>query len=206
VVFYAGVIPMSDAALRTSVIGMPEFITRFRFAKRVTAYCQACPAYGKNWSCPPFGFDADELLARYNHVYLFGVKMAHDDKTRASADSPEKALMYSVRLMDNVNQKLLNILHSLESRYPGSRGASAGSCKICETCARTLEQPCRFPEKMRNSVESLGFDVSMISKELLGIELVWLKDSLPPYQVLVNALFTRERRDDIIEQGAAISL
>jgi predicted metal-binding protein len=198
VVFYAGVIPMSDAALRTIVIGMPELMTRFRFAKRVTAYCQACPIYGKNWSCPAFGFDVDELLARYNHVYLFGVKMTHDDRTVASFDSPEKALKYSMWLMDNVNLKLLDILHSLERQYPGSRGASGGSCKICKTCARVLEQPCRFPEKMRNSVESLGFDVSMISEELLGIRLVWLKDSLPPYQVLVNALFTKERRDDII--------
>jgi predicted metal-binding protein len=184
--------------LKTSVKGMRELIASFRFADRVMSYCAACPIFGRNWSCPPFDFDVDEFLARYDYAYIFGVKMIHGEKTREAYNTQKSSLKYSVWLMDNVNLKLLDILHGLERKYPGSRGASGGSCKICKSCARIDSLPCRFPEKMRNSIESLGFDVSMISKELLGLELVWMKDGLPPYQVLVNALFTVGRHDEII--------
>jgi predicted metal-binding protein len=189
---------MSEVELRTGVIGMRELTGRFRFADDVMKLCAACPIFGKNWSCPPFGFDVDEFLGRFNHVYLFGIKMAHDEGTRAAARGAEKSLKYSVWLMDNVNLKMLDILHDLERKYSGSRGASGGSCKICPRCARADDLPCRFPDRMRNSIESLGFNVSMISEELLGLKILWFKDELPPYQVLVNALFTRERHDEII--------
>jgi predicted metal-binding protein len=184
--------------LKTGLIGMRELITGFRFADRVMSYCADCPIYGKNWSCPPFDFDVEELLGRFNWVYLFGIKMIHGEETRRRVSAPQDALDYSMRLMHDVNLKMLDVLHDLERKYPLSRGASGGSCRICRVCARVDSLPCRFPDRMRNSVESLGFDVSMITERLLGLKLVWLKDALPPYQVLVNALFTAERHDDII--------
>jgi predicted metal-binding protein len=195
-----GLIAVNDGAveLKTSVMGMKELIASFRFADRVMSYCAACPIFGKNWSCPPFDFDVDGLLARYDYAYIFGIKMIHGKQALEAHNTPKSALKYSVWLMDNVNLKLLDILHSLEVKYPGARGASGGSCKICRACARIDSLPCRFPDKMRNSIESLGFDVSMITKELLGLDLVWMKDGLPPYQVLVNALFTSGRHDEII--------
>lgn len=184
--------------LKTREIAMRDLIYYYRFADRVMSYCSACPIFGKNWSCPPFDFDVGELLGRFDFAYIFGVKMIHDEKTRAACNTQKSALKYSVWLMDNVNLKLLDILHDLERKYPGSRGASGGSCKICPKCARIDSLSCRFPERMRNSIESLGFDVSMISKDLLGLELIWMKDGLPAYQVLVNALFTTGRHDEII--------
>jgi predicted metal-binding protein len=189
---------MSNVSLKTNVIGMRELIARFRFPEKIMEFCKACPIYGRNWSCPPFSFDVDELLGRYNCAYLFGIKMTHGDAARTSINTGGAALKYSVWLMDNVNLKMLSSLHDLERKYPGSRGASGGSCKICRTCARTEERPCRFPGKMRNSIESLGFDVMKISEELLGLKLLWMRDALPQYQVLINALFTKDRHDDII--------
>ncbi|MDR3255168.1 MAG: DUF2284 domain-containing protein [Synergistaceae bacterium] len=189
---------MSETTLKTAVIGMSELIGRYRFAGDIFELCAACPIFAKNWSCPPFEFDVDEFLGRFNHVYLFGIKMTHDETTRAAMDTKEKSEDYAFRLMEGVNLKMLAILHDLERKYPGSRGASGGSCRICGVCARVDSMPCRFPDKMRNSIESLGFNVSMISDELLGLKILWFKDALPPYQVLVNALFTNERRDEII--------
>jgi predicted metal-binding protein len=189
---------MSDIALKTNVTEMRELITRFRFEKKVMDLCAACPIYGKNWSCPPFYFDVNEFLSRFNYGYLFGVKMIHDEETRTLMNTPEMSLKYSVWLMESVNLRMLDILHELERKYPGSRGASGGSCRLCPSCARKEDKPCRFPDRMRNSIESLGFDVSMITEELLGLKLVWMKDALPPYQILVNALFTKERHDEII--------
>jgi predicted metal-binding protein len=177
---------------------MKDLIASYRFADRVMSYCAACPVFGRNWSCPPFSFDVGEFLGRFDFAYIFGVKMVHGESTLAAHNTAQSALKYSMSLMDSVSLKLLDILHGLERKHRGSRGASGGNCKICRTCARIDSLPCRFPERMRNSIESLGFDVSMITKELLGLELVWMTDRLPPYQVLVNALFTVGRHDGII--------
>ena len=50
-------------------------------------------------------------------------------------------------------------------------------------------KPCRHPEQLRHSLESVGFDVVAISRDLLGLELEWSKDgSLPKHLTLVTAL------------------
>ena len=39
---------------------------------------------------------------------------------------------------------------------------------------------------MRYSLDALGFDLSALTSDLLGIELQWAKESLPPYYTLIN--------------------
>ena len=47
---------------------------------------------------------------------------------------------------------------------------------------------------MRHSLESVGFDIEAMTRELLGIDLEWSTDgSLPKHITLVTALFTREK-------------
>jgi predicted metal-binding protein len=197
---------MKDESLNACAIDMAELVSRFHFPDRVWGYCVPCPNHGKKWSCPPFGFDVPELLGRYKYAYLFGVKMIYDDETRALAGTKEKALDTAVGLMRKVNTDLQELLRGIEADYPGSLAASGGTCRICDTCARPEDKPCRFPDKMRPSVESLGFDVTMITEELLGIKLVWFDEGLPEYQTLVNALFTSERRDEILDRKMDISV
>ncbi|GHV54511.1 hypothetical protein FACS1894216_14680 [Synergistales bacterium] len=197
---------MKDVSLDTCVIDMAELVSRFHFPDRVWGYCVPCPNHGGKWSCPPFGFDVPELLGRYKHAYLFGVKMTYDDETRARADTKEKVLDTAVQLMRKANKDLQELLRGIEADCPGSLAAAGGTCGICDTCARPDGKPCRFPDKMRPSVESLGFDVSMITEELLGMKLLWFDKELPEYQTLVNALFTSERRDGIMDRKRSISI
>ena len=56
-------------------------------------------------------------------------------------------------------------------------------------CSRPLGLPCRHPDKCFRSLESLGGDVALITKELFGFELLWPKDGkLPEYYMFVGAL------------------
>ena len=79
----------------------------------------------------------------------------------------------------------------LEERYPGSVSLSAGCCSLCrpEGCGRASGLACRYPQKMRYSIESLGGNVGLTVSKLMGIELEWVTEGrLPSYFVLVGGL------------------
>lgn len=85
-------------------------------------------------------------------------------------------------------------LFALEENVEGSRALYPGSCNLCNggRCARINGEPCRHPEKMRYSIESLGGDVMKTAKEIFDIEIVWAKaGETPPYMVLVGGLLTK---------------
>ena len=82
---------------------------------------------------------------------------------------------------------------ALEKEYPGSISLSAGSCSLCKDgCTRAVREPCRYPEMMRYSIESLGGDVGRTVSKLMGYELEWIEEGkLPSYFVLVGGLLKK---------------
>ena len=95
--------------------------------------------------------------------------------------------------MEEVRKDLDKNLLELEKQYPQSKAFFAGSCQICQMgkCMRIAGKPCISSERVRPSLESLGFDVSKISTELLNIEMKWSKNGiLPEYFTLVSGFFS----------------
>lgn len=73
------------------------------------------------------------------------------------------------------------------------------------TCARkghapgSEGRPCRYPDRIRPSLESLGFDIGKTASELLGIELKWSEpgsSGLPEYFTLVSGFFSSRPAND----------
>lgn len=56
------------------VLPMADYIREFRDAGRFIEYCKACGQYGTCWACPPFDFDTDKVLGRYDSILLVAVK------------------------------------------------------------------------------------------------------------------------------------
>lgn len=83
-------------------------------------------------------------------------------------------------------------LLALESKYPDSKAFFAGFCTLCtQECARIIGEPCRYPTKIRHSLESFGFDIGKTASQLLNIDLKWSNDGrLPEYFTLVSGFFT----------------
>ena len=105
-------------------------------------------------------------------------------KAAALAD-PEMFLRPYRRALDT-------LLEERERETPGSLRLDAGRCLVCERCARRDEQPCRFPEKLRYSLESLGANVGALAADKLGAPLQWgTRNAAPEYFVLVGALLTK---------------
>jgi predicted metal-binding protein len=185
---------------RVSGVSVRLLEERYRFADKFMALCRECGNYNSNWACPPFDFDVSEYLGKYDYAYVLGVQWVHDEETIAKADTREKALIYSKELYRKGMEEMLAFILQLEEKYPESSGVSAGGCSCCASCARPRNEPCRFPRRVRHSLESLSFDVSMIAQDFLGLELQWMKNTLPKAQAIINALFVKGQRGRLLDE------
>ena len=96
--------------------------------------------------------------------------------------------------MAGCNKALAEELFEMEKAYPGSVSLSAGSCSTCgkDGCTRPSGKPCRYPDKMRYSIEALGGNVGKTVHDLLGIELEWIEEGkAPSYFVLAGGLLEK---------------
>ncbi|MDR3354176.1 MAG: DUF2284 domain-containing protein [Synergistaceae bacterium] len=188
---------MKNVSFSAACCGMENMPRHYRSEDLFMALCRECSNYGANWACPPFGFNVSELLKKFGCLYVFGAKVVNPEKAVRTSGTYEKSVAYTGRIFKEVKSALSGLLLTLEERYPGGLGLSAGRCDVCPACARIDGSPCRFPGRCRHSLESLGFDVAAISENMLGTRLLWIKDALPEYQMFVNG-FLAEREDDEI--------
>ncbi len=176
---------------REVTIPAEEFISRYRDVDRIRQYCLQCPGYGKSWGCPPFDFDPCTVSDGFKTVRLMATIIGFDEPTRAACQDAQAAARVGREAMNEVWQSLLPRLYDMEREVPGSR-CFTFRCVLCpEGCTRPEGKPCRHPDKLRHSLESVGFDIEAMTRELLEIELEWSRDgSLSKHITLVTALFT----------------
>ena len=152
----------------TGALPMSEMLEKYVDVEKFLGYCAACPRCGQTWSCPPYDFDPAAVWPQY-----------------AAVADPEMVLRPYRRAFDA-------LLEERERETCGSLRLDAGRCLVCERCARRDEEPCRFPEKLRYSLESLGANVGALAADKLGAPLQWgTKDAPPEYFVLVGAVLTK---------------
>lgn len=174
-----------------------DYIENYVDVPKFLGYCKKCDSYGKNWSCPEFNFDAEELWEKYKYVYIMGTKIIFDKDTINNIEDKDLLKKQMEDALWKEKKVLTEKLWKLEEDYLGSISLSAGSCKLCSKCQRQIDKPCIHPDKMRYSIESIGGDVGKTLSSLLGIELQWAKDgNLPEYYILVSGLLTNS--NDVI--------
>ena len=99
------------------------------------------------------------------------------------------------KLIDGNLAGLMEELVSLEKIYPGSNALIPGSCIVCGygNCSRKEGKPCRHPDKMHHSLESLGSDLDKTTRDMFGIEMKWIvNNELPDYFVQIGGLLIKE--------------
>ena len=167
-----------------------EFVRRYRDVERIAGYCRQCPGYGKCWACPPFDFDPATVTDGFKSVTVMGAIIEFDEATRAACTSADQGRAMGKHAMDEVWKTLLPQLYKMEREAPGSR-CFTFRCVLCpEGCTRPEGKPCRHPELMRYSLESVGFDLVAMTRDLLGIDLEWSTDGqLPKHITIISALF-----------------
>lgn len=173
-------------------IAVSDYVRDYVDVPRFLECCKACPNYGVKWSCPPYDFDPLGLWTQFREFLIFGVKIGLcDEIIGADYNAPE--INKEIRAVFAAEKKkLMERAYALEKENPGSLGLSAGSCSICAECSKKSGAPCRRPELMRYSIESLGGDVCATAEKLLATPIKWAKGGkTPEYFVLVCGLLKR---------------
>ena len=93
--------------------------------------------------------------------------------------------------VDGRDRALLETLLALEQTRSGAWTIAAGRCELCPRCARRDGLPCRNPGRMRYSFSAFGFDLAALARQELGIELLWVANGLPEYDVALAAFLER---------------
>ena len=58
---------------------------------------------------------------------------------------------------------------------------------------------------MRYSMDAFGFDLSAITKDMLGIEILWCKDRLPEYFTLIHGILTMDKVPDEVWESTGLN-
>lgn len=175
-------------------VPVAEFVRSCVDVEKFSAYCRACHGYGKTWSCPPFNFNPSELWEKYHTIRLYSRKIPIPESMQATRFSPEELNRAALELLRTEKRAMLTELLELEKQFPGSMMLSAGSCNVCPegSCTRSTAEPCRNPEMMRYSIESLGGDVGKALELYFNLQLLWGRDGhMPEYYILLGGLLKK---------------
>lgn len=177
---------MSRLEARLRLVEMDQLM-EFYFPEKFLPYCRECPNYNARWSCPPY----DKPLPRleeYAGACLLSVQAVYDEETRAQTKEAQATEAVYRRVVGQAKRLAEEWALAQQLRYPGSLALACGGCRRCSRCARQDGLPCRFLEKLRVSLEAMGFDVAGIAERLLEQKMLWAGESLPAYHLLVGGL------------------
>ena len=169
---------------------MERFLASYLDVQTCSVACAACDKFGKNWTCPPFDFDAEAFLKGFATMDIVCSKATLMRNAIGPVATPEYPAYVNdtyalIKLV--VEDKLL----AREKREPGSVALFPGSCMRCpHGCKRAEGQPCVSPATLRYTLEAFG---GTLVKDLFDEKFCWSgPDELPGYFLLVSAILKDE--------------
>lgn len=174
-------------------ISTQDYIRKFRDIDKFIEFCKDCKNYNSVWTCPPFDSRSYKCIDAFSLTTIIGVKINIDQKLRNQANSAEERDALIRKILLEVRREFDAQLLSMEQQITPSLLYCAGSCRLCAQgeCKRLKGEKCRYPDKMRSTLEAIGFDMGRTTSELLGVEMKWCNgNELPPYFTLVYGLLT----------------
>lgn len=172
---------------------MEEYFDR----EKTLGYCKACPNFSKYWSCPTYAFDEAIFLKQFKYIHIIGRQFEVPREDLRNVRDPEAVKKYSTDKLQEIKVMTWKTLLEIENEVDGAIGLIPGNCPICETqgmaCARKTNEPCRHPDMMRFSLESLGFNVVDLLKYEVGMTMKWGDTyRLPEVLTSVSAILCNE--------------
>lgn len=82
---------MEHAEVKVDTLPVKRWMEEYCTPEKFAGSCEACPDYGKVWSCPPGLPDAKALFIPFSRVHIIGMKVVYKKETRAAAVTWEKA-------------------------------------------------------------------------------------------------------------------
>lgn len=177
--------------------------------------CKRCSNYSWNYSCPDLNYDAFEYLKDYHYVTfalaeiptesiqdLLTVWDLEDFPSRVLDNHLKRLTDKEVPLTSAVSMYLYNQVKDIMTERLlemeddlNVLGLPPGSCTRCINCLKEVGEPCIHPDKIRHSIEALGFLVSDIYRIFFNKKLGWTKGKLSDIIHSCNVIFSKEKID-----------
>jgi len=146
------------------------------FDPKVQSYCNnpeyLCPYYGHSWACPPEAPYLEHEIMNYDKFYLIYTKF--DIKEKGNNKSKNSFKYKDMR--EIMEQEMEKFLNQYRNEFKEIKILWDGHCRVCEKenrkCSIEEDAPCRYPDKIRYSMEAVGIDVTQTVKNL-NIDIEW---------------------------------
>lgn len=120
----------------------------------------ACGMYGRSWMCPPHIGPVEALIAQAKE-FRWAVVFQTVDPLEDSYDF--EGMMAAGAKMNRLAAAVQRKLEELGIQRRLLLGA--GGCRVCQTCAKLQNQPCRYPKQALSSLEAYGINVSVLAPQ-----------------------------------------
>lgn len=163
-----------------------DILKRYMKYEYFTQLCkEGCPNYDSNYTCPPNSPKFIDYVKDYKYSLVIAMYM----------DIPNDDSISNTH--EYLRTILGEILIHLEDKVHGLL-TDGGRCLLCKQCAYLDGLPCRFPQKMRFSMEAMGIDLASASKDILHHSLIWNEEDENNYcTVLGSVNFNNLNEDDL---------
>jgi predicted metal-binding protein len=140
------------------------------FDKEVQQFCNndqfQCPNYHHSWGCPPEAPYLEEKVAEYTHHLLVYIK---EDINRKGHNN--------LALKEKFEREMLSTAEKIKARSADMHLLWGGHCTLCKRrldkrCTYDANEPCRFPDEIRYSMEAVGINVDATVKNV-DIHIEW---------------------------------
>ena len=128
------------------------------FSEAVFKECarNTCGNYGKNHACPPGSGTMEENRARflkYDNALMINKVVS----MRGGRERIKESFGKMASSLENLRKATENMPVMV---------AGPGGCNVCPECAAKDNKPCRFPDRIRYSIEGSGIDIMAMSIRL----------------------------------------
>jgi len=152
--------------------------------EEVFKLCSECNNYNKNWSCPPHNVGIHSFLSNFDYMHIIVAKINLYNENINSNDSILKSFIIERK---NFNNNLYNIFRD----NINCEILISGACDKCNLCNRVKNIKCFNRTECKFSLESLGFRVDEIVKEIFKLEIMWINNkSAPKYLLNIGAVLS----------------
>lgn len=165
-----------------------EFYDKYNDLEKTQSKCRECFNYNNNFSCSPLDINIKKYILSFDYVDLVDVKLDYEPEDYEKTYTSEDLNMIINRSFMLEKIKTAKDLRAEESEYVRSESIT-GPCNECKINCKKEYDTCQYPQKMRYSLSSLGFDAELILKDVFDVELILIKPGkLPRYMNNVAAI------------------
>lgn len=141
-----------------------------------TGLCKdGCPHYNLSYTCPPNSPTYNSYTKDFENTLVIAMYTSIDDNNSINDIHP-----YLRRLLSDM-------LIPLEKEFNGLL-TDGGRCRYCEKCTYVDKLPCRFPDKIRFSMEAMGIDLDKVCTDILDHKIVWSNDCAESYCTVLGSI------------------